>query len=127
MGRSLFCLAMIALIAGCASTQMKRYIGQDITQVMLDYGQPESVLDLGDGKRGYQYRWGGGTFTTPTTATTRGSVTSTGNTASYNETTQVTGGQTIQSGGCLLTYIAEQNEDERWIITDYNVPPQLVC
>ncbi|MGN6779017.1 hypothetical protein [Rhizobium sp.] len=35
---------------------MKSYIGAPISRVMLDYGPPDNVYDLGPGARAYQWR-----------------------------------------------------------------------
>lgn len=44
------------LLAACASTVMKSYIGAPITSVMLDYGPPDNIYSLGPGQQAYQWR-----------------------------------------------------------------------
>ncbi|AXO16941.1 hypothetical protein [Thalassospira indica] len=34
---------------------MKGYIGQSITEPILDYGPPINIIDLDDGRRAYQW------------------------------------------------------------------------
>ncbi|SDM36482.1 hypothetical protein SAMN05216328_108187 [Ensifer sp. YR511] len=46
--------ATAALLAGCASDTMKTYIGQPVESVIIDYGPPTNVLDLGWNERAYQ-------------------------------------------------------------------------
>ena len=49
-------VASVALLAGCASDIMKNYIGQPVETVILDYGPPSTILDIGRGERAYQWR-----------------------------------------------------------------------
>lgn len=46
------------LLAGCASTSLKGFVGQPIEEAMMRYGPPESVIDLPDGRKAFQFRWG---------------------------------------------------------------------
>ena len=58
-------LLVLFFMAGCASTHMQQYLGKDIREVVMDSGPPENVLDLGDGRRAFQFYWGGGSFLVP--------------------------------------------------------------
>lgn len=49
-------LAVLLILSACASQIMKSYIGAPISSVMLDYGPPDNVYDLGPGARAYQWR-----------------------------------------------------------------------
>lgn len=66
----------LALLSGCASTHMAQYVDKDIREVILDSGPPINVMDMGQGVRAFQFRWGGGTFVVPQlpTATGRAAV-----------------------------------------------------
>jgi len=60
--------ALVALLAlpGCVSTQMNSLVGKPIEEAQLKYGVPAQVVDLPDGRRGYQFQYGGGTALAPT-------------------------------------------------------------
>ncbi|MDK4705246.1 hypothetical protein PH562_23570 [Rhizobium sp. CNPSo 4062] len=49
-------LTGLLILSACASQIMKSYIGAPIGSVMLDYGPPDNVYDLGPGARAYQWR-----------------------------------------------------------------------
>lgn len=116
------------LIIGCASTHMKQYLGKDIREVIIDSGPPINAFDMGDGRRAFQFRWGGGSFVVPQTTTASGSVTSIGNSAWYSGSAISTGGGVITSEGCIITYFARWNKNRKtWIVIDYRFPKQLVC
>ncbi len=126
--RNLMLSLFFVLVTGCVSTEMKSYMGKDIREVMLVNGPPISAMDMGGGVRAFQFKWGGGSFTVPQTTHTTGSVTSYGNSAWLNATSITTGGGTIYSEGCVISYLAEwSNTTEGWIVTDYRYPKQLVC
>lgn len=127
MKRCIF-LALLTLLLGCVSTHMKQFIGKDIRQVIVNSGMPVNEFDMGDGRRAYQFYWGGGTMTLPQTATQQGSVNVVGNTGYFNATTVTSPGGTFSSQGCLITYFARQNkETEAWIVESINYPQRLVC
>lgn len=120
--------ALVVLLIGCASTHMKRYMGKDVREIAIDNGPPINVFDFGDGRRVFQWRWGGGTFVVPGTTTVTGSTTAIGNTAWYSATALSTPSAVISSEGCILSYIARWDPArDAWIVTEYRVPRQLVC
>jgi len=121
-------LAVLVFVSACASTHMKQYQGRDIRDVVLDSGPPVNVFDYGDGRRVFQFRWGGGTYVVPQSTTTTGSVSAIGNTAWYQQQSITTGGGTVTSEGCIISYITTWSEERQaWVVTEYHVPPQLVC
>src|SRR5690242_18299146 len=69
-------VVMVGLVmgGGCVSTHMKRFVGKDVRYVQVEDGQPIRVFDLPDGKRAFQFLWGGGTYVVPKTTTSQGSV-----------------------------------------------------
>jgi hypothetical protein len=91
----LIVVVITVALAGCASTHMKQYLGKDVRYIAVDEGAPVNVLDMPDGRRAFQYRWGGGTVTTPRMTTTTGQILRLGNQAWYTEQALETGGQTI--------------------------------
>lgn len=116
--RTLVVLAAL-MLAGCVSTEMRRYVGQTISEVQMAYGAPEQVIDLPGGNRAYQFRTGKGAVIIPgsanTSAVTTGSVTTAHTTLSP--------GGVVPTDGCLLTFIVDQSGR----VTDFRVPKGLVC
>lgn len=117
-----FIFAAAALLSACVSTEMKGYVGKDVSEVLMAYGQPENVIDLPDGRRAWQFRWGGGGGVIPGRSQT--TVQAIGNTAVATTTT--TPATIVQSESCLITYIGTRSANS-WTITDIRVPKQLVC
>jgi len=110
--------AALLACSGCVSSQMKSYVGQDITEAMIRYGHPENVIGLPDGRRAYQFRWGGGPVPVAGSTTT---------TVFGNQvTTTGTLPMILEAPGCLLTFIAT-GEGSRWTITETRTPKQAVC
>ena len=62
-------LLLASLLVGCVSSQMKQFIGKDISEVMVEHGRPHNVFDMPDGRKAYQFYWGGGSFALPQTTT----------------------------------------------------------
>ncbi len=115
-------------IFACASTHMQQYMGKDIREVVLDSGPPINMLDMGDGRRAFQFRWGGGEFVLPQTTTMTGNSTIIGNTAWHSGSAITSGGGVIASEGCVITYFARRDESRKaWIVTDFQMPKQMVC
>lgn len=116
------------LICGCASQIMQSYIGKDLREVMLDYGEPENAFDMGDGRRAFQWVIRS-SYTTPVTVTTNGTVST--NVSAYrskswvNSNTTISGGQTIESE-CAYTLFAVWNTSTNsWVVTDYRKPKTM--
>ena len=86
------------------------------------------MFDLPDGRRAFQYFWGGGTYQIPKTATTQGQVTMIGSTAWYSEQKIESGGQVIESNGCRITYLTKWDTVRKgWIVMEITYPKRLVC
>lgn len=120
--RRLVLIAAASLSTGCVSTEMKSYVGKDVSEVLMTYGQPENVIDLPDGRRAWQFRWGGGSGVIPGRSQT--TVQAIGTTAVA--TTTAMPATVVHSEGCLITYIGTRSGNS-WTITDIRVPKQLVC
>ena len=122
MRNALGALRAAAVLAGCASTEMRTFVGKPVEETMFAYGQPAHVIELPDGRRAYQYRWGGGTVAVPgrTTAVSQ----TFGNVTTIQSTS--TPAAIYESAGCLITFIAKE-QSGRYVIEDYRVPKQLVC
>jgi hypothetical protein len=112
----------------CVSTHMKQFIGQDVRYIAVQDGLPANVFDMPDGRRAFQYRLGGGQMTMPATTTTNGQVQLVGDSAFYSEQKLTTGGGTVVSEGCLVTYFAAWDAAANgWIVRDISYPKRLVC
>lgn len=125
---TLLAVLILICVSGCASTHMAQYMGKEIQEVMIDSGAPVNAFDMSDGRRAFQFRWGGGTFVTPQTTTYSGSASAIGNSAWYSGTAITNGGHVISSEGCLITYLTNWDNDKKtWIVTENRLPKQLVC
>jgi hypothetical protein len=121
--RRLHLIAVCCLATACASTEMKGYVGSSISEAFIDYGKPEAVFDLPDGRRAFQFRWGGGSGVVPGRTSTQ----ITGNDAiGYNVTTVGTPAMAFASEGCLITLIAHRKGND-YIVDEYRIPKRLVC
>jgi hypothetical protein len=120
-----FCgIILLMLLSACVSTHMKKFVGKDIRDVMVADGPPVHQFDLGDGRRAFQWYIGGGTYVMPQTTT--GTVTAFGNQAFLNSTTS--GGQTVSSPGCLVTYFAKFDDVQNgWLVVDISYPDRIAC
>jgi len=119
----------VLVFTGCtASSHMKQYVAKDIREIIIDSGQPENAFDLGDGRRVFQFRWGGGSYVVPQTTSYTGNINTIGNNTWLSGKAITTGGGIVTSEGCLLSYIAKWNENRNgWIVDEIRVPKQLVC
>jgi len=116
-------LALALTLAGCASTAMKGFTGKSINEAFFRYGRPENVFDLPDGRRAFQFYWGGGSFAVPATSTTALNANGLGG---YTATTTSIPGGLLESKGCLVTLIARPNGTD-FIVEEYRIPKRLVC
>jgi hypothetical protein len=115
-------LAAMMTLSACASTQMQGFVGKPIEEAYMRYGPPENVFDLPDGRRAFQFRWGGGTTVVPGYSTT--------NVATYGDTAQATTvgspGAVINSPGCLVTLIGHP-VGTSFVVDEYRIPKTLIC
>lgn len=114
--RNALLMLAISLVAGCASEIMQGYVGRDITDVILDYGPPENVLELPDGRTAFQWT-DTETYTAPATI----------NAYNYGRYTTATayGGQT-SSWDCVYTFFAKPNPQESYTVIGFK-KPTLAC
>lgn len=116
---------VVFLLGGCASQIMNSYLGNDVREVMVDYGAPTNAFDMGDGRRAFQWIMED-EYTTPVTATTTGNINTYGSSSWVNSNTIITGGQTINSK-CIYTMFGRWNDQHQgWYITDFK-KPSLMC
>ena len=114
----------VLLVVGCASTAAKQYVGQSIEEAYFELGPPENVIDLVDGRRAFQFYWGGGEYMTPARAT---STIRPGYNGSATVDTVMTPAQVYSSKGCLITLIADGSDEAGWIVREWRIPDRLVC
>lgn len=107
------------VLAGCASTVMKNYIGQPVESVIIDYGPPTAVLDLGWDQRAYQWRK---ISTNVVSGSTSGEIRDTRRGQRFEET--VTPGY-VEEQECFYTFYARQ-QGGRWYVTNFR-QPKLEC
>lgn len=123
MRKTFAILLAAAALAGCASTEMRTFVGKPVEETMFAYGEPVHVIEMSDRRRAYQYRWGGGTVVVPgqvnATAQTFGNITTVRSTS--------TPAAIYESAGCLITFIASDHGEGRYVVEEYRVPKQLVC
>lgn len=112
-------IAIAATLAGCASDIMKNYVGQPVESVVLDYGPPTAIVDLGQGERAYQWRK---ISTNAVAGTSTGEVRHTKNGTVYEETE--TPGY-VERQECFYTFFARASGG-RWFITNFR-KPKLEC
>lgn len=117
--KQLVITAVLAL-AGCASQIMEGYLGKDITEVAMDRGAPEGVMDLPDGRRAFMWQT---TESMAMPATTTYNVSGYGNWASGSATT--TGGG-VSSWECTYTLIGQRNSQGSYTVVDFR-KPSLMC
>ncbi|MDH0616915.1 MULTISPECIES: hypothetical protein [unclassified Agrobacterium] len=118
--------AAIALIAGasillaaCASTVMKSYIGAPITSVMLDYGPPDNIYSMGSGQQAFQWRKKktqvvAGSSSGEVRTTRRGERYEVSETPAY-----------VERIDCYYTFYT-RNSGGEWYVTSFRQPP-LEC
>ena len=126
MRSSILITAALAMLIGCASQIMGKYVGQDIREVAISYGPPSNAFDLGDGRRVFQ--WITETnLTAPGHSATTGTATVVGPTVWMNSQTQITPAQTISQQD-VCSYIAKWDQPTNsWLVTEVRIPRGLVA
>ncbi len=112
-------VATVFALTGCASDIMKNYIGQPIESVVLDYGPPTMIVDLGQGERAYQWRK---ISTNVVSGSSSGEVRHTKHGTEY-QTTETPG--YVERQECFYTFYARASEG-RWFVTNFR-QPKLEC
>ncbi|OAI26426.1 hypothetical protein FM996_16765 [Methylosinus sporium] len=112
-------LASTTLLVGCASDIMKNYVGRPVEDVIIDYGPPSTVLELGRDERAYQWRK---VSTDVVAGSTSGEIKNTWRGARYEET--VTPGY-VQERECFYTFYARGGGKD-WYVTSFR-KPRLEC
>jgi len=117
-------LLVCVALSGCSTRTMKSYIGHNITDVTLDYGQPVNAFDMPDGRRGFQWRLGF-KHVAPSYANSRGPVMRYGEMTWISSHTPIYGGQPI-TGECVYTLFAIWHDAAAgWIVRDMRKPAYM--
>jgi hypothetical protein len=117
-----------ALLTGCISTHMERFIGEDIREVVMSDGPPYNVFDYGDERRVFQFYIGGMTSVLPGAQSTSQSAYTIGSPIYASALAITAPAQTAQNPGCLVNYIAEwRAADQAWVVTEIRYPDGLFC
>ncbi|CAN7382273.1 hypothetical protein [Rhizobium rhizogenes] len=111
--------AVSAVLAACASTVMKSYIGAPITSVMLDYGPPDNIYSMGPGQQAYQWRKN---KTQVVAGSSSGEVRSTRHGERY-EVSETPG--YVERIDCFYTFYT-RNSGSEWYVTSFR-QPSLEC
>lgn len=109
------------LLAGCATSRLESYIGQDVRRAVVKNGEPANVIDMGDGRRAFQWAVDQ-SYTTPVMANSYGTASAYGNSAYYTNSTMVSGGNTSR-WTCLYTLYARWDDSRQgWIVEGFEKP-----
>jgi hypothetical protein len=118
--------AMFAL-TGCASVHTEEYVDRDIRQVILDNGPPINAIDMGDGTRTFQFKFGGGSIVAPQVTATGAPITKSDSDAWFQSAPITTsGGQRVVNDDCVSSYLTKW-DGEVWRVLSYRIPKQRVC
>ena len=118
-----FLVATLVALAGCASQQMKTYVGKDIQDVMVDYGKPDNEFNMPDGRRAFQW-------TKESTSESPRFVDTTETTQEHRRhddkyvesTTIIHGGETSHTK-CVYTMFGTWDAArDTWVIVDFKKP-----
>ena len=116
-----FRLAALLLCTACASQIMEGYVGKSISEPILDYGPPANEMDLGNGRRAFQWQMqnsGVVPITNPSTTTVFGG-------GSYATAYSQTTNYVPFSKECFYTLTATRRGTD-YIVDGYR-KPRLGC
>lgn len=125
--RNILFSILVIPIASCATSHEKlaSYVGQDVQQVVADYGYPNVAFDMGDGRRDFQWTMKMSS-SMPAQAISIGGLTNPAD--QFNPDIEMTtiitmyGGQPVASE-CSYTMITHWDDIKKiWIVTAYQKP-----
>jgi len=120
-------LILVFLIAGCTISHEKLapYIGQDVQEVVADYGYPNVAFDMGNGRRDFQWTMSMSS-SMPAQSISTGALTNPAD--QFNPDLEMTtiiptyGGQPVASE-CSYTMITQWDDTRKiWTVTGYQEP-----
>jgi len=120
-------LILVFLISACATSHEKlaSYVGQDVQEVVADYGNPNVAFDMGNGRRDFQWTMNLSS-PIPAQAISTGALTNPAELFNPDiEMTPITpmyGGQLVASE-CSYTMITHWDDTKKvWIVKAYQKP-----
>ena len=119
--RALKLIAVLAMVAGCATDIMQGYVGKPIVEAELDYGRPSNIIELEDGRRAYQWNVDAGGIM-PMTNYNSGTVYGGGGFANYSGTSTT---YVPYENNCIYTLFATK-QGSTWVVTGFR-EPSLSC
>ena len=129
--RNILLPVLVVIISGCAAynEKLEPYVGQDVQQVVADYGNPNVAFDMGKGRRDFQWTVKMSTAI-PAQAISRGARTRSAD--MFNPDIEMTmlipmfGGQPVASE-CSYTVITSWDDTRKvWVVTG-NKKPRTGC
>lgn len=123
-------LGVALMITACISTAglQKKYVGKTVLDVVVEEGPPANVFDMGDGRRAFQWKFGGGTIQIPATTTSSGQVSVVGNQAWFTQTAVTSPAVAVTSDGCYWTVFGIWDENRKaWVVADARTPRKNFC
>lgn len=124
MKRVVVAIVALAFLAGCASQVMGGFVGKPLQAGMAQYGPPDFVFDMPDGRRAFQWKMTQ-TGLAPTITTTQANVYAPPGAYAQVNSSQITTGGGVVSSTCLYTMYAAW-QDGAWIFVGYE-KPRLNC
>ena len=118
---------LVFLITGCTTSHEKLapYVGQDVQEVVADYGNPNVAFDMSDGRRDFQWTMNMSS-TIPAQSISMGGLTDPDD--QFNPDLKMTtiipvrGGQP-EAAECSYTMITHWDDIKKiWIVTAYQKP-----
>lgn len=109
----LFAMALAVVgLAGCASSVMETYVGQDITDVVVRYGPPLHSFEMPDGRIAFQWQDVNDIFVPMTT---------TYSDYGYGGYATTTGGY-AGSYSCVYTFYTQANSRGSYTVVGFEQP-----
>ena len=110
----------VFVLSGCATSVMQGYVGQDVTQVMLERGPPVNVFELPDGRTAFQWQLTTGTVMPTTTTFTGASA------GGFSTGQAFTTGGGLLSQTCTYTLYGQENPQGSYTVVGFE-PPAFGC
>jgi hypothetical protein len=127
MLRNILLPILVLIIISCAASheKLEPYVGQDVQQVVADYGYPNVAFDMGNGRRDFQWTMNM-PHSIPAQSISRGARTY--STDMFDPDVKMTnlvptsGGQPA-AAECTYTMITQWDETKKiWIVTGFQKP-----
>ena len=117
---------MALFVSGCATKhdKLQGYVGEDIQEVVADYGYPNVAFDMEEGRRDFQ--WGITSSTLPSYTISSGALTDPAKLYAPDikkKTITPMFNREVVKSECLYTMVTQWDEAAKsWIVTGYQQP-----